>query len=644
MYMSNYDRPADHRVSAAEGKLRLWRNTSLAVAGRRRDGRARAAHRRLRVRRGPRQRLPPGRAWSGCRPRPAPTPEYLQDFGNTVAPGTTTHHLTLYRAASGALVFRAGTHPVGVGPRRRPRRRRSTAGGPADAAGARSTCSPTWASSRRRSMPAWWPRPSRPTPPRRPRPSPSPAAGAAVANGTTVDRDRHGDRRRRRASPGSRCRPTAVPAWHPRRPGTTSWTYTYVQHGVGSVTDPGPRHRRQRQHRRAAATRGVTVTCPCTRVRRTSVPDDPGGQRRLRASSWALRFTPRRDGFVTGVRFYKGTATPAPTPARSGPAPARCSATVTFTNETATGWQTATLRQPGGGHGRHHLRRVLHARPTATTPRTPAYFATERPRRAAAVALGAAPAASRNGVYRDGRRRSRTRAIGAANYCVDVRLHPSTTPPPTGRSTNRVPLPDATSVRTAARSKATFSRPSPSLAAFSLKDAATRPSPGPTPTTRPPGRRPSRPPRPDARSEVHRDASRSAAPTACRHGCARDVVVHHCPHRPPAGLCPCSVWTDDAVPDTAQRVRHPERRAGHEVHSRRQRRGRRRHASTRVRRTSGPTPARSVDRDGHAARRGDLHRRVEHRLADRHLLHPGLRHRRNDRTSSPTARPSAATP
>ncbi len=38
-----------------------------------------------------------------------PAPEYLQDFGNTVTPGTTTHHMTLYRAPSGALVFGAGT-------------------------------------------------------------------------------------------------------------------------------------------------------------------------------------------------------------------------------------------------------------------------------------------------------------------------------------------------------------------------------------------------------------------------------------------------------------------------------------------------------------------------------------------------------
>ncbi|MFC7403013.1 DUF4082 domain-containing protein [Citricoccus sp. GCM10030269] len=36
-------------------------------------------------------------------------PEYLQDFGNTVAPGQTSHHVTLYQADSGALVFSAGS-------------------------------------------------------------------------------------------------------------------------------------------------------------------------------------------------------------------------------------------------------------------------------------------------------------------------------------------------------------------------------------------------------------------------------------------------------------------------------------------------------------------------------------------------------
>src|SRR5262249_53718842 len=35
--------------------------------------------------------------------------QYLQDYGTTYAPGTATHHLTLYKHTSGALVFSAGT-------------------------------------------------------------------------------------------------------------------------------------------------------------------------------------------------------------------------------------------------------------------------------------------------------------------------------------------------------------------------------------------------------------------------------------------------------------------------------------------------------------------------------------------------------
>ena len=64
-------------------------------------------------------------------------------------PGTTTHHLTLYRAPSGALVFGAGTiqwawgldaNHDGDGSRRRPAR----------CSRRRSTCWPTWARSRPR--------------------------------------------------------------------------------------------------------------------------------------------------------------------------------------------------------------------------------------------------------------------------------------------------------------------------------------------------------------------------------------------------------------------------------------------------------------------------------------------------------------
>ncbi len=96
------------KVPAAEGKLRFWRGTVIAnqTAGQEAT-------------------LPDGTLgyeWdedldNDSRPaglmRLSSTTvnvsEYLQDYGSNYAPGTATHHLTLYRHSSGALVFGAGT-------------------------------------------------------------------------------------------------------------------------------------------------------------------------------------------------------------------------------------------------------------------------------------------------------------------------------------------------------------------------------------------------------------------------------------------------------------------------------------------------------------------------------------------------------
>ena len=90
----------------AQGKLRIWRNTGLRPGCRARP-RAGAEHRRLRVGRGHRQRLPAGRPDRHV-DHDRPVPSTCRTSAPS-APGTTTHHITLYRAASGALVFGAGT-------------------------------------------------------------------------------------------------------------------------------------------------------------------------------------------------------------------------------------------------------------------------------------------------------------------------------------------------------------------------------------------------------------------------------------------------------------------------------------------------------------------------------------------------------
>ena len=49
-------------------------------------------------------------------------PQLLLTYSENIGSGPATHHLTLYRAASGALVFDAGHRPVVVGAQLEPRR------------------------------------------------------------------------------------------------------------------------------------------------------------------------------------------------------------------------------------------------------------------------------------------------------------------------------------------------------------------------------------------------------------------------------------------------------------------------------------------------------------------------------------------
>ena len=95
-------------VPAADGRMRFWRDTSVAALAA--DAVATLADGTL------------GYEWdedldNGARPpglihlstTTEMVAERIQDYGSTYGPGVATHHLTLYRAASGALVFGGGT-------------------------------------------------------------------------------------------------------------------------------------------------------------------------------------------------------------------------------------------------------------------------------------------------------------------------------------------------------------------------------------------------------------------------------------------------------------------------------------------------------------------------------------------------------
>ena len=96
-------------------------------------------------------------------------------------------------------------------------------------------------------------------------------------------------------------------------------------------------------------------------------PGDRRGRRRA-AVELGTAFTPSVDGTVTAIRFYKGAGN---TGTHTGSIwdvdRDHGSRTVTFTGETATGWQTATCHA-GGPDRRADLHRLLLLAPTGTTP------------------------------------------------------------------------------------------------------------------------------------------------------------------------------------------------------------------------------------------------------------------------------------
>ena len=85
-------------------------------------------------------------------------------------------------------------------------------------------------------------------------------------------------------------------------------------------------------------------------------------------ASSALAFTPSVDGTITAIRFYKGPGNTGTHLGSLWTSDGDRLGTVTFTNETASGWQTATLRDAGRRSiAGHDLRRSPTSRPTVTT-------------------------------------------------------------------------------------------------------------------------------------------------------------------------------------------------------------------------------------------------------------------------------------
>ncbi len=339
LYQSNFTDLAI-QVPAAMGKQRMWRGTSVAnqspgqtatlaphtvgyESDEDRDNGSR----------------PPGLIRTSQ--TTGPTDQLLTDFGNTVVKGTTTHSTTLYRAPSGALVFGAGTVQWTWGldsthdsddatnapadPRMQQAQVNLLADMGAQPASLQSDLVPATASTDSTG------------------PSvtiTSPTSATAVTNGDKVTLTGTATDA---ATGGGVVAGVEVSTdgstWHPAT-GTSSWTYSYVQHDTGTST-VRVRGIDDSANTGTPSTVALRVSCPCS-VFGSAVPDQPSVSD-TSGVELGLRFTPTTDGFIDGVRFYKGSANTGTHVGTLWTAAGAKLASVTFTGETATGWQSAAF-------------------------------------------------------------------------------------------------------------------------------------------------------------------------------------------------------------------------------------------------------------------------------------------------------------
>ena len=325
-------------VTADQGKFRLWANTGLnSMTGASTD----VADHLIGyeadedVDNGFRQS---GLLWLSTTSYAAP--QRYVDYGTNVAPGQSTNHMTLYRAASGALVMAAGsiqwnwglsnTHDNGT-QSADPRMQQFEVNMLADMGAQPGTLQPGLSPAAASTDT---------TPPVATVTSPAP--GSTLANGSSVTVSGTA------SDVGGVVAAIEVSAdggatWHMAN-GTTSWSYTYVVHGIGSEPFEVRAVDDSANYAPTPVTANYTISGPYSTLGDiTPVLADAGD---TSANELGLKFTATQFGSILGVRFYKSAGNTGTHTGTLWDTNGNALATVTFSNETATGWQTADFATP----------------------------------------------------------------------------------------------------------------------------------------------------------------------------------------------------------------------------------------------------------------------------------------------------------
>jgi len=331
------------RVPAADGKLRFWRGTSVATQ---------AAGATATLGTGT-----VGYEWdedadNGFRPpglirlstTQATGVQVLQDYGSTYGTGNATHSLTLYRAPSGALVFGAGTtqwswgldsnHDRGSGAASVPMKQ-ATVNLFADmgvqpatlqsalvpAATSTETTAPTTTIT-------------------------APAGGSSVQSGSAITVSGIATDSGGGVVGGVEVSTDGGNTWHPAS-GRGTWTYAWTPGAPGTTTIQA-RASDDSANLGAPASVSVTVTarsCPCSIWSGSAMPGT-AAEADTSAVEVGTKFRSDVAGQVTGVRFFKGTGNTGTHVGHLWSSTGQLLGAVTFTGETASGWQQATFPAP----------------------------------------------------------------------------------------------------------------------------------------------------------------------------------------------------------------------------------------------------------------------------------------------------------
>ncbi|MCW2881873.1 MAG: hypothetical protein JWQ95_5973 [Sphaerisporangium sp.] len=456
----------DMKVPDQDGKMRFWRDTSVANLSA-----------------GQTATLPGilGYEWdedvdNGYRPAglvplsstTATAEQKMMDFGTKVGVASATHRLTMYRAASGARVFGAGTvqwswglsdthdgisgavdtrvkqatvnlfADMGVQPK-------SLESGLVAATASTDTTAPTAAFT-------------------------SPEVNTSIANGSSVTITGTA------SDTGGQVGAVEVSTdggttWHPAT-GRGAWSYTWNATGAGTVTlkvratdDSG--------NIGTPVTRDVVVTCPCGLFADGATPATAAVNDST-ALELGVRFRSTVPGYVTGVDFYKGTGNTGTHTGTLWTSTGTQLATGTFADETATGWQRLTFTSPVYISANTDYIASYYA-PNghyATDANWYRYASTVTPPLTAPQTSGT----TANGVYRSSAGFP-NQTYNGGNYWVDVVFAINDTFPPAVTSAS--PYSGSSSVATGTQPSVTFGEPiKTDTATFTLKNAANDPVAG----------------------------------------------------------------------------------------------------------------------------------------------------------------------